>query len=227
MMTRTELRAALCNPNVRALLMVIRAGLGTAEANGYRSLFGGGEFEDVRWHPTRRITIQVGGRTVTSTEAGAYRVLSKVWEGLVDRYGFEDFGATCQDEAAVARIALCGALPDLLDGRFALAVDRCAVEWSCLPGSPHGGPDEPQVEVLTMDRAREIYHRHGGRMGPAPAELCAQEKPADDAQARLTSDGETQAAQRRGAGRLRPLMVGLAVAALLMAWVLRAKGAWP
>lgn len=217
--SRTALRAALINPNVRALQAVIRAGLGTPDAIGYRSLFGGGFFEDVSWHPARRVTVVVDGRPMVSTAAGAYRILNKTWDGLVNRYGFEDFSPACQDEASVALVALCGALPDILDGRLALALDKCATvtEWACLPGSPYGAPDEPGATALTMDRAIEIYHSHGGRLGPPMPQI--ERPPAPAAVVAPTPPP-------RRPRSLRPLMVGLAVAALLMAWVLRAKGGW-
>lgn len=156
MITRADLRTALADPNVRALLAVIRHGEGTTGADGYRTLFGGELFSDYRWHPERRVTRTVGGKPLTSTAAGAYQFLSKTWEGLVTRFGFDDFSPTCQDEAAVALIALRGALPDIRAGHFGVAVDKCALEWASLPGSPYGQP------TLTMARARDLYEKHGG-----------------------------------------------------------------
>lgn len=164
MITRADLRSALRNPNVRAFLSVIRHGEGTAGNYGYRTMFGGETFDGYAWHPNRKVTKTVGGKPLTSTAAGAYQFLFKTWEGLVNRYGFEDFSPECQDEAAVALIAIRHALQDVVDGHFSVAIDKCAEEWASLPGSPYGQP------TMTMDRARDIYVKYGGLLQAAVEE---------------------------------------------------------
>ena len=221
MISRAEIRAALGNRNVLAMLSVLRSGLGTDGADGYRTVFGGGHFEDVSWHPAKRVTAMVGGRPVVSSAAGAYRITSKVWEGMVDRYGFEDFGPSTQDEAAVALIAIHDALRDVIDGHFGVAIDKIAAEWSFLPGSPYGGPDEQGIDCMDMDSAMAIYHRHGGRLAmempsyPAPVQPPAEPQTAKPITGRRT---------RSHAKSIRPVVVGLVLFGLIT-WALLAKGA--
>jgi muramidase (phage lysozyme) len=193
---RSEIRDALGNRNVQAMLSVLRSGLGTDGANGYRTLFGGEHFEDVSWHPTKPTVAIVDSRHVVSSSAGAYGIEARVWEGLVDRYDFEDFGPTCQDEAAVALFGINGALQDIITGNFVLAVEKIAAQWLFLPGSPYAEMD--------MDSAMAIYHRHGGRL-----------------EAEMPATAQPQPATPK---RIRPLVIGLVVFGLIT-WALLAKGA--
>lgn len=142
--------------NVRAFLRVIRTGEGTADADGYRRMFGGELFSGFADHPRRKITRKLGGRNITSTAAGAYQFLSSTWDETRARMGLTDFAPASQDLAALGRIAARGALNDVLAGRFASAVRKCAYEWASLPGSPYGQP------VMTAARASAVYAAAGG-----------------------------------------------------------------
>ena len=164
-MTRDDLRAALQEANVRAFLHVIHEGeQGSRSPDvAYRTQFGGGTFDSFADHP--REVIRKGG--IASTAAGRWQFLSRTWDGLVQQYGFEDFSPESQDEGAVALIAGRGALDDVIAGRFATAIAKCAPEWASLPGSPYGQP------TISMDRARRVYEAYGGRYAaddapPAP-----------------------------------------------------------
>ena len=147
---------ALDNPNVRAFLRMLRHGEGTAGDDGYRTQFGGGLFDSFADHPRKPITRKLGGTPITSTAAGAYQFLARTWDGLVQQYGFADFGPKNQDLGAVALILGRKALHDVIAGRFEDAVRKCNREWASLPGSPYGQP------VVTMARARKEYEAHGG-----------------------------------------------------------------
>lgn len=140
------------NPNMQAFLRVIRAGEGTADAAGYSRLYGGGAFSSFADHP--RIKVKAGAWT--STAAGAYQFLARVWDETARFMGLGDFSPGNQDLAAVGRIAARGALPDVLAGRFDSAVRKCAWEWASLPGSPYGQP------TMSMERAKAIYAGAGG-----------------------------------------------------------------
>lgn len=141
--------SALQNPNLRAFLMVIRTGEGTANANGYRTLFGGRLFDGFADHP--RITVTASG--YTSTAAGAYQFLARTWDGL----GLPDFSPASQDIGAVMLIKRRGALADVLAGRFETAVRKCNKEWASLPGSPYGQP------TVSLERASATFARWGGQ----------------------------------------------------------------
>lgn len=162
-MNRNDLRAALSHPNVVAFLRVIRQGESSQDEAAYSIQYGGKHFAAPPWaHPREKVS---AGRW-TSTAAGAYQFLAGTWDGLVARYQFPDFSPGCQDMAAVALIHGRKALEDVQAGRFEAAIAKCGKEWASLPGSPYGQP------VMTMDEAREVYERWGGRFD-APTESAA------------------------------------------------------
>lgn len=146
----------MSNGNLRAFLQVIRAGEGTAGADGYRTVFGGGKFAGYADHPRQAITRKLGGRSITSTAAGAYQFLSGTWDECARALGLPDFGPESQDAAAAYLIRRRGALGDVYAGRFDAAVRKCAKEWASLPGSPYGQP------TRTIEQASATYAAAGG-----------------------------------------------------------------
>lgn len=148
-MTRDDLRSALDHPNVQAFLRVIREGESGQTDSAYSIMFGGGHFSSFADHP--RIANSAAG--LTSTAAGAYQFLSKTWDGLVAKYGFQDFSPACQDEAAVALIAGRGALQALLRGDISDVLDKCSYEWASLPPGRYGQP------TLDAKRAYATYDK--------------------------------------------------------------------
>lgn len=144
------------HPQVRALLAVIRRGEGTAGANGYRTLFGGGLFDSFADHPRRAITRTLGGKKLTSTAAGAYQFLASTWDETARIMALPDFSPASQDRAAVGRIAARGALDDAKAGRLSLALSKVAREWASMPGSPYGQP------VISEATARAVFAQAGG-----------------------------------------------------------------
>lgn len=154
--TADELRdacaTALLSGNLRAFLAVIRAGEGTADADGYRRHYGGELFVGFFDHPRKAIT---AGR-YTSTAAGAYQFLSRTWDECKAALGLRDFSPDSQDLAAAYLIRRRGALPDAMAGRLDAAIAKCNREWASLPGSPYGQP------VRTLEQCRATYLEAGG-----------------------------------------------------------------
>jgi muramidase (phage lysozyme) len=142
----------LANPNVRAMLRVIRRGEGTADDNGYRRIFGGQLFSSFADHP--RVTVKASG--YTSSAAGAYQFITSSWDETKRVMGLPDFSPRSQDLAAIGRMAARGALEDVKAGRFETAVKKIAREWASLPGSPYGQP------TISWDTARTVYAAAGG-----------------------------------------------------------------
>lgn len=156
-MRGTQVDEATAQANIAAFLMMIRTAEGTADANGYRRIFGGQLFDSFADHPRRAVTATFGnGLTVTSTAAGAYQFLSTTWDEAKRGAGVPDFSPASQDLAAVFLIKRRGALDDVREGRFDLAVAKCAKEWASLPGSPYGQP------TISAERARSLYAEAGG-----------------------------------------------------------------
>jgi len=168
--------SALADSNVRAFLVMIRAGEGTSDEAGYRRHFGGKLFDSFADHPRIAITAGLGKNKYTSTAAGAYQFLSRTWDECAKALKLPDFSPASQDLAAVFLIDRRKALDDVLAGRFDQAVAKCAREWASLPGSPYGQP------VKTIEQARETYRIAGGVLRPssqpAPIEtIQTQESP--------------------------------------------------
>ncbi|WP_290874912.1 glycoside hydrolase family 104 protein [Aquabacterium sp.] len=145
-------KALVDHPQVRAMLAVIRRGEGTADAAGYSRLFGGASFSGFADHP--RQAVSKWG--LTSTAAGAYQMLSKVWDETRDLMGLGSFSPRNQDIAALGRIAARGALPDVLAGNLTAAIKRLNKEWASLPESPYG------QGTITWATARDVFSRAGG-----------------------------------------------------------------
>lgn len=144
----------LNNPNVQAMLRVIRTGEGTAGPDGYRIIFGGRTFDSFADHP--RVTVKSGA--YTSSAAGAYQFIVSSWDETRRVMNLPDFSPRSQDLAALGRIAARGALEDVKGGRFDQAIKKLSREWASLPGSPYGQP------TISWDRARNIFAMAGGEI---------------------------------------------------------------
>lgn len=152
-MTRTDLQAALDNRNVRAFLAMLRYGEGTADERGYYRIAGGRNAATLNYHPRVLVCLS---RTLKSTAAGAYQILSRTWDGMLRKYGWPDFSEQSQDECAVALIAGRNALGDVMAGRIKTAIRKCNREWASLHGSPYG------QRTVTLADALKYYGQHGG-----------------------------------------------------------------
>ncbi len=150
------------NGNLKAFLQVIRHCEGTAGPDGYRTLFGGKLFDSYDRHPAIYTKFTLKGKSYTSSAAGAYQFLKGTWDNLVKQNKFPDFSPDSQDQGAVALIRGRGALRDVEEGRFEVALKKCNKEWASLPGSPYGQP------VKTVEYCKQIYKQFGGEYMVAP-----------------------------------------------------------
>lgn len=155
-MNRSDLQAALENPNVHAFLHAIRLGEGTSDPEGYNRIVGGDTFAHYIDHP--RAPRWISRYKVWSTAAGAYQIIAKTWDGLVRQYGFPDFSPECQDEAAVALIAEKRALRHVKNGDIEKAIGLLGGVWASLPGSTAG------QRMETIENVLAVYQAHGGSL---------------------------------------------------------------
>lgn len=158
MITRRDLRDALRNGNVQAFLRVVREGESDQTERAYNKLVGDPpgvySLKDLSRHPHRIMWIGVLG--VASSAAGAYQFLSRTWDEMRDQYDFEDFGAACQDEAAVGLIARRRSLDLILNSDFSTALLNCSYEWASMPPGRYGQP------AMSVEEAFDVYQKWGG-----------------------------------------------------------------
>jgi muramidase (phage lysozyme) len=146
---------ALGHPNMQAFLSLIRQGEGTAGANGYRTLVGGGLFSGYEDHPRQKVYIPSIGEY--STAAGAYQILERTWDWVKLAAGLPDFSPASQDLAAIQLIRRRGALADVLAGNLRGALEKCSWEWASLPPWRYA-----KQGTLTTDRAQALFAQFGG-----------------------------------------------------------------
>jgi lysozyme len=142
--------------NVTAFLKTIRVSEGTAGADGYSTLVGGGQFDSFADHPRQLVYLPNLG--YSSSAAGAYQILRRTWDGVAGKLGLVDFSPASQDRAAVELIKQRGALADVRAGRFADAIAKCKKEWASLPGAGYG---QRENSLATLQAA---YINAGGNL---------------------------------------------------------------
>lgn len=134
--------------NTRAFLDMLAVSEGTSGPNGYRTMFGGGLFDDFTDHPriAHQFTDQAG-RTLWTSAAGRYQFMAvspipaggstrvNTWDVLQEQLSLPDFSPDSQDQAAAELIRQRGALGDVQAGRFEAAIAKCAKTWASLPGA--------------------------------------------------------------------------------------------
>lgn len=147
--------------NIKAFLMVLREGEGTADEDGYRRMYGGRKGSEFRHftsfadHP--REVWGAPGSQLRSDAAGAYQIMSYTWDDIQKALHLPDFSPESQDKAALWLVGVKRrALDDVKAGLFQRAVAKCANEWASLPGSPYGQP------TRTIAHASKVYTDNGG-----------------------------------------------------------------
>lgn len=129
-------RQYLNDPRVRRVLDVIAKAEGVK--HGYNTMFGNQRIDNLSAHPNiRKQFKQTDGKMNVTTAAGRYQFLKPTWDGLSRQYGLKDFSPQSQDIAAVALLAQNGALPYVLKGDFATAIQKSGGTWASLPSSQY------------------------------------------------------------------------------------------
>jgi muramidase (phage lysozyme) len=115
--------------NIIAFLGAISVFEGTAGDNGYRTMFGGGTFNDMSRHPDR--VISSGG--YNSAAAGKYQFMPATYASI----GMKNMEPITQDLGAIALLARRGVLDNVKRGDWAGALrGGAAAEWASLPTGP-------------------------------------------------------------------------------------------
>ncbi len=143
--------------NLAAFLLMIQYSEGTIGPNAYRTLYGGELFSDYSRHPN--LAIRKYG--ITSTAAGAYQFLYKVWEELRLQLRLPDFSPASQNRAAIELIRRRKALEDVLAGRFSQAIYKCRKTWASLPGAGYGQSERSMASLAS------VFQKAGGKINTA------------------------------------------------------------
>ncbi len=141
-------------PERRALLNTIRYAEGTwlgGGAEGYRTLFGGGRFQNLDHHP--EISVHRG---YVSAAAGAYQFLPSTWRAVALELKLPDFRPESQDQAALRLVEKRGALRSFdREGLSLEVLARLSLEWASLPDSQ--GSSAYGQPVKARDELQRFY----------------------------------------------------------------------
>ncbi len=140
-------------PERRALLNTIRFAEGTWKDGhdlGYRTLYGGGQFQDLSRHPERVVV-----KRYSSAAAGAYQFLPTTWQEVALRLDLPSFAPEHQDQAALHLVRKRGALEEIdRNGLTKAAMNRLAPEWASFPThagqSAYGQPVKSHAELVAF-----------------------------------------------------------------------------
>lgn len=135
-MNLAQLQRYASDPNVRKMFDLVAYTEGVK--HGYNTMFGNQRIDNLSAHPNvRKQFKQTDGKVNYTTAAGRYQFLKPTWDGLSRQYGLKDFSPQSQDIAAVALLAQNGALPYVLKGDFATAIQKSGGTWASLPSSQY------------------------------------------------------------------------------------------
>lgn len=148
--------------NLDAFLDMIATSEGTANIGdrGYNCIVGSTPqkpvlFDSYADHP--RIHVKLNA-VLTSTAAGRYQILERIYDAYKAQLDLPNFGPECQDTIAVQMIKECHALDDIEAGRFDAAVAKCASRWASLPGASYGQHENRLADL------RQAFTNAGGSL---------------------------------------------------------------
>ncbi|WP_429169392.1 glycoside hydrolase family 24 protein [Aeromonas hydrophila] len=119
--------------------------------DGYNKIVNPGKFfTDYTDHPNQLIKVRPN---LDSTAAGRYQQIYKYWPAYKKQLNLPDFGPESQDRLAIQLIKECNAYRDILDGKIATAIKKCASRWASFPGAGYKQP-EHTVEALLAQFAK-------------------------------------------------------------------------
>lgn len=135
-------------------MIAISEGTAGKGDDGYNVIVGGSLFDGYADHPNKRIWLAKLG--INSTAAGRYQLLNRYYVAYKKQLNLPDFSPESQDAIALQQIKERGAIPDIIAGRFNVAVKKVSNIWASLPGAGYG-----QYENK-IERLRLAYANAGG-----------------------------------------------------------------
>ncbi|GKV89292.1 glycoside hydrolase family 24 protein [Pectobacterium carotovorum] len=149
------------SPNLKAFLDMLAWSEGTDNGrqqtrnHGYDVIVGGSIFTDYSDHPRKLIVLS---KSLKSTAAGRYQLLSRYWDAYKKQLGLKDFSPASQDAVAIQQIKERRALPDIESGDIKTAIGKCANIWASLPGAGYGQHEHKIDDLLSK------YQKCGGSL---------------------------------------------------------------
>ena len=124
--------------NWGALSSIIRTVEGTTGDKGYRTRFGGHQFDDLSKHPNIKAPTPWG---TSSEAAGAYQFMMPTWKEAKSALGLTDFSPESQEKAGRFLTQRRGVNPDTRFNsfeEFSAGISKLSPEWAGLPNSQKG-----------------------------------------------------------------------------------------
>ncbi len=152
------------NNRVKAFLDVIAYAEGTFDAGilGYSLRYPYQWFRGYDKHPGVIEFKRKSGELKRSSAAGRYMFLQSTWNGLEKQYGFADFKPFNQDLGAIALLYENDAVEDIVQGRFAQAINKTNKTWAPFPGAPYGQTNTTMAELQKFFNDRSVFYARGG-----------------------------------------------------------------
>jgi len=165
----------------RAMLDSIAFAEGTRDQpnNGYKTLFGFGQFNDYSRHPDKVVR---SGR-YASAAAGRYQFMPGTFNRLAKKLGLKDFSPASQDKAAIELAREYGVTQELLskEGMSPRVSALLGRQWASFPGKTIG-LDQPTKQLKSVQQA---YQKSLGSSQQTPAQTSP--RPAQTAPAQTSS----------------------------------------
>jgi muramidase (phage lysozyme) len=110
-------------------------------------------FSSYSRHPGARIYLN---ETLSSTAAGRYQILAKIWRAYRGQLNLKGFFPEAQDKIALQLISECKAGPDIESGKVESAISKCRSRWASLTGAGYGQHEHKMQDLL------QAYTNEGG-----------------------------------------------------------------
>jgi muramidase (phage lysozyme) len=151
-------------PRIKAFLDTIAYAEGTANPDGYRTLYSFLLCDSLKDHPRQVICSWSNGQRLCSSAAGRYQIRQKIWDRVAPTINAQTFSPLNQDRVAIELIADCEALEDVTAGRFEQAIAKTNKVWASLSGSPLGQRTVSLPELRAWYQKQVAYYnkRLGG-----------------------------------------------------------------
>ena len=146
---------------LKAFMYALRYGEGTLGDKGYKTIVGGGTFDDFSKHPNAYV------KKLNSTAAGAYQFLFTTWNGIQSQYGkkynINDFSPKNQDKGCIIilykyrealKLIMDNKIDEAIQSREDKPKKRLHYEWASLPNSPYGQRTESIEDFM------KYYNKH-------------------------------------------------------------------